>query len=1186
MIAFSCRRIFAAVALVFVSVICLAARAEDGTVLTFDQPKTAGISGFRVMWDTPIVLSATGATRVNDKGSFGGGQIAIWNVMQRGMEGGDPAPGALVFDAVHRSMLVRFPDVAEKVAAELDRGMEVAKVELVLPFKGYEFFPENYSEPAGMSFQGDRWVKNPPHWHAVASALRRPWTSDAKIGPTYNAAINGVMYWTKFGAQDTQSDRYPQSFTGLVPSKYQPFRGSDKKQQTADELLTGVVEKVKPEDLEGRLDVTPVLLDAQYGSTPQARLRGLADCGFIVRKLETYDARYMTGGYEYGTQTGPRGILVDTPRLVITLKQGAAPKPNNPPMPAAFDFKDPPKAVAEGKRGVPTAVMPNASQITAFAKARGVHRPDWMPAWQWDRVSELRNAGKAQDFPATPDAFAKWIDPMLAMAPRRFDGFDGVEKLQEYLMYSDTWPEPVREHWKNYWTAWLMPDRKTKELVHPWNQAKDIVEYYAKTGDWRGNTNFYRPYSRNMGTMNFNHTAVSGALLGGSIINSPESMADGRYGLDRFLLRTWSWLDGSTQESLDHYYFAVTLKAQKAFADFGPTPMDRMLGKNILAKSVEELASAYHPGLRRFIATSNRTGIGYLLGIQDGTKHIVHTLSRKGAITDLGKSETVGGMPVYGHDALPGTIATQTLNGPWADEWLASIVDEKPLPFEMTVTYKMWGGFAATPIMRRSYMGKNYGMASQDVACKDESVPVMAQWRRTDKTAENASDIGTLLCRFGINKTNLLDTVHRFRKGDGSWSQNPNGVLGTQGGYTSTLQHKNKMVVMTSPLKNLAFPGYSVPVEVASLQTTIGLLNFQASPTWELYLNGERVTKLPVNARAEDRITIKDGVSFIAVIPLPSSDLGRTAEVVITDDTGDFVPMQGGGKVRPALLIQQFNFLSDTPLSPPIEIPIAPDLAATAAIKTNEEPTETVAHVTPVFRIPLMTRERRGSEEVDDAFGGFVIEMADAAEYKDFAAFQSHIDGGKVSAEWNPGEKVVDVKYTVDSEKIELGYKPEYNGGPTDQCFTYRKVNGKSPYPAKGIDRDSTLTQQGTTGKLEKNGATLICEAGKMAYLQTEPISGTVAGFNPFPDAVADWSLTLPGGASVKADGRVGLLKVVVQPKENRVLVDYAAGDSKDEGMAKALIITGMNMEPAVVLNGKAVKAQADEKGAWKVGLE
>ena len=40
------------------------------------------------------------------------------------------------------------------------------------------------------------------------------------------------------------------------------------------------------------------------------RLRRLADCGFLVRKWEVYDASFWRGTYEWGTATGGRGLLL------------------------------------------------------------------------------------------------------------------------------------------------------------------------------------------------------------------------------------------------------------------------------------------------------------------------------------------------------------------------------------------------------------------------------------------------------------------------------------------------------------------------------------------------------------------------------------------------------------------------------------------------------------------------------------------------------------------------------------------------------------------------------------------------------------------------------------------------------------------------------------------------------------
>jgi len=39
--------------------------------------------------------------------------------------------------------------------------------------------------------------------------MRTAVLADAAIGPTYNAAINGAVYWNRFGASDTTEDRFP-----------------------------------------------------------------------------------------------------------------------------------------------------------------------------------------------------------------------------------------------------------------------------------------------------------------------------------------------------------------------------------------------------------------------------------------------------------------------------------------------------------------------------------------------------------------------------------------------------------------------------------------------------------------------------------------------------------------------------------------------------------------------------------------------------------------------------------------------------------------------------------------------------------------------------------------------------------------------------------------------------------------
>ena len=187
--------------------------------LVFDQPELAGISGFRAFWDRPVVLAADGPVLETQRTPGGTGPNAIWSPAKR--EGG-AKPGAIVFDAVHRSVLVRFPGSARQIADALGKGSAVEKVELVLPHRATELWAEGYSEPPGMSFLGDSWEKKQPRWHAVAWALRQPWTAGPERGPTFNASANGIGYWKHFGAQDDTADRFPKQFGPAEVSEQSP----------------------------------------------------------------------------------------------------------------------------------------------------------------------------------------------------------------------------------------------------------------------------------------------------------------------------------------------------------------------------------------------------------------------------------------------------------------------------------------------------------------------------------------------------------------------------------------------------------------------------------------------------------------------------------------------------------------------------------------------------------------------------------------------------------------------------------------------------------------------------------------------------------------------------------------------------------------------------------------------------
>ena len=1106
--------------------------------LTLGKPEAAGICGYRAMWDTPVVLAEEGVRRLKDRVVKDRSPTAPW---APGLREKGAKPAALSFDALHRSLLVRFPGSAEQIAAQVAKGYRIEKAELVLPFKDTELWPEgdpNFPPAEGGYHYRSNWGvdrlyrKVPPQWHAVAWALRKPWEAGPKLGPTYNAHIGGAAYWARFGAQHPIHDRFPERFGPAEVSQKSPM---------------------------GRLDVTAALTHPRFGHTLGQRLRRLADCGFLIRKWELYDHRYYTGCYEWATATGGRAILIGKPRLVVRLvADPKAPRVESLPPPA-----DIPKLAArlKGTRegGRPTAVLPSAEQIQDLADHFRPHRPRWMPEWQWRRVRELAELGDGRARLSVDDPFwyqyvpafirsrmkgrgqldavhtyQRWVDVVLGRQPRGWHGFSAARVLLPWFLYPDAMPEPMKDHWKLYWTAWLMPDRPTADsarkrvdrnyaegpLVHPMADDPRVGgpearsprpdqgrfdTYYARTGDWRGNKSFYRSgFCYTMSTMNFNHTASMGALLGGAIIGSERAMADGRHGWEHWPLRTWSWLDGTTQESIDHYYFAITLSAQKMVADFGPTFYDRLMGRIILAKSVDELATAYHPGLRRFIAGSARTAMNHLLATQDGCYHIVHTLSKRGVLHGLGDTPP-GRMPVIGREVRPLRVAQQTLHGPWAPEWMAATVDAKKLPLQMTCAFTQWGGHKAHPIWRRTFLGNHYGLYSCDLGWG--FIPNMAQWRRADKPVEHMAERATMILRYGVNDTQLV-------------SMGPGWIR--HFGVEAALQHRNILLAVTSP--------YAKALKrrkgIRSLQATLALYNYQQpKPTWRIFLDGSPVEKLPATAKAGQRITIHDSVAYVGIIPLPAADLGRDAEVVLAE--GD---VQTFGRVayKPALVVNNHNLRRDKPL----------DAAA-------------------------------DWDAINKAYGGFIVELGDATEHPDFAAYQKHILAARLTTRWEASKSTLHVRYESGRNVLECGVITTYQDRrPSPQLFAYRRVNGKWPYLPPGIFRDSPTSIQGTTGRLEKGGAVLATKPGQMAFLQAEPTTGTYAACNPFSDPTP-FELTVPGGMRITGDGKVGIARITVRPKENKLWADCAfRPDQAGPGLATALYVAGPPKPPAVVLNG------------------
>ena len=135
----------------------------------------------------------------------------------------------------------------------------------------------------------------------------------------------------------------------------------------------------------------------------------------------------------------------------------------------------------------------------------------------------------------------------------------------------------------------------------------------------------------------------------------------------------------------------------------------------------------------------------------------------------------------------------------------------------------------------------------------------------------------------------------------------------------------------------------------------------------------------------------------------------------------------------------------------------------------------------------------------------------------------------------------------------------------------------------EGMERDTPLAAHGL-GRVEKNGATLEADAGVRVFLLADTKAGIYRGWNPQP-RLTMFKLTAPGGISVKADGKVGLLRVTITPALNKIQVDVAfkPEQENEDGVASTLFISGCETQPLIELNGKKTGGGTMIKNGAKV---
>jgi hypothetical protein len=411
-------------------------------------------------------------------------------------------------------------------------------------------------------------------------------------------------------------------------------------------------------------------------------------------------------------------------------------------------------------------------------------------------------------------------------------------------------------------------------------------------------------------------------------------------------------------------------------------------------------------------------------------------------------------------------------------------------------------------------------------------VNVLGQWVREAKAATRMEDLGTLTVRYVANEPELTTT---------------SGGVVPQAGLTLTFQSRNRAIIFAKPHTNrdalLAGLGNA---GVTRLATVVGLWNFSQSRTWTLYADDKKIEAFPHRLTLGQRILIHDGVSYLAILPLPASDLGRDVEIEIAPGIAGKAE-QGDAMVAPALTVSIFNFRRDQPV-PPRSL----DLRA------------------------VTTR----------TYGGLVLEMGDQQQHGSFEAFARHIRSAELRTVWNESKRHLDVTYRSGGDVMEVGFTTDFGQpanldhypiepGAQERAIPYRRLNGAWPYLPAGLERDTGWAQQGTSGRLEKNGAVLTTERGRKAYLLADPTSGAVVGYNPLPDPQT-FALTTRDGVRISADGKVGLLRVEYRPRERHCDISHALKAGQDAAdFAKSFTITGLAEPPRVILNGQSIEVRS-----------
>lgn len=942
----------------------------------------------------------------------------------------------MFFDAVHRFLLLRFPGCAEAIHAKLQEGYRIGSARLTMRWTQQEFRRVAGYPWRGYAVKG----KEPPAWHADAYLLGRPWEDDEKLGPTWNAHLNGAGYWARGGARETDSDR-----------SLNPLDTTELSEKSAD----------------GAIDVTAALTSPRFGKTTAQRLRRLESSGFLLQKRELND--YELG--QKGLPTGVCRIWIEDPVLEVTFEKAAGADPGTLPPPVAIAQRAE-ELKKSGRGGVPTSRIPaNLRELTQSVTAR----PADMPEWMWKRVEEVRHLRTRRHPPAQyappawtlqnklesgdEAAYREAIDTMLGHPPGWFMGHSHINFMMPLLRSRSLLPGSARHQIRQFFaTRWVPPYKE--DLFH------HRVGYFSK-----------------MGTLNHQSQCRAEAILAGEMLGLDDLWVHGRRGLS-LMNRQMIFGEGACQEHGDTFYLGITLTPLQTVAKYSVDPLTRLKAELAVEKLLFEAIGTYHPGLRRRVSSvSRRYRVEDLIMGQDVLRAALHMLSREGVLMQADRLKVHDLFTTNFASVQPSWVAGVA---PWGRAWESNSIDEKSLPAEFVAATRI-RGWLEEPLYHTTYLGRSYGLASLTGNVPKEW-PVVACWKRTAGRAQTLDDLG-IVFPWGYLNDRPSSWIGQHKPA----GRPANPLLGV-------LQHENTMIYVMQPRERTFLEELAELEGIRSICSRFSIYTYGEGHAPKVWINGARATEFPLTAGAGDVIALRDGVSYMALVPLPTTDLGRKEQVVIRRE-------------HPRMTISSYIMDREEPLHP----------------------------------------DEAMWNKLADATTGWIVEMGDEAEYGSFEKFRRHVGAGQLKTRWDAAERNLHVSWTGGEDTLELGHHTGHvrdhvqNYVVPSATLRYQRVNGRWPWPAKGIDLDCPQGQLGTAERLEKGGAVLETVEGQPALLRVEPTSGRYEAVNPFIDPTP-LRFRLPGGMTIRSEGPIGLCRINARPEQNHLTVDYhlppPAGDT------------------------------------------